>query len=215
MAGKMRACKSCGAEIASSAKTCPQCGARNKGLPLWATIIIVLVVLLGVGICGVVSCTGLFVKSVDDAIEETSQGSDIIGPDGQTLTGDDAAAATFPIGSEITVGDLVIKVDAPVNQKPGQYDSVKSGNVAVFHVTATNNGESAAYVSTGDFNLYVDGTKVDEAYIADLNFIVDQINSGKSAEGDMAFDLAAGSTFELIYMPNFLTEQQITFEGTN
>lgn len=215
MAAKMRACKSCGVEIAASAKTCPQCGARNKGLPVWATILIVLVVIFGLIGCGIVSCTGLFVKSVDDAIQETSQGGDIIGPDGEALTGEAAKAAVFPIGSEITVNGMVIKVDAPANRKPGQYDSVKSGNVAVFHVTATNNSESPGFVSSGDFNLYVDGTKVEEAFITDMNFIVDQINTGKTAEGDMAFDMKAGSTFELIYTPNFLTEQQITFEGTN
>ncbi|MDO9556010.1 MAG: DUF4352 domain-containing protein [Coriobacteriia bacterium] len=215
MAAKMRACKSCGAEIASSAKACPQCGARNKGLPLAVTILIVVLLLFGLIACGVASCTGLFVASVDDAVQETSQGSDIVGPDGQTLTGEAAKTATFPIGSEITVGDLVIKVDAPENRKPGEYDSVKSGNVAVFHVTATNKSESPAYISSGDFNLYVDGTKIDEAFTTDVNFIVDQINTGKTAEGDMAFDLKSGSKFELVYTPNFLTEQQITFEGAN
>lgn len=33
--GKMKQCKSCGAEIASSAKICPKCGAKNKK-PLYA-----------------------------------------------------------------------------------------------------------------------------------------------------------------------------------
>lgn len=215
MAAKMRNCKACGAEIAASAKTCPQCGARNKGLPLGITILIVILVIFGVIGCAVVSCTGLFVKSVDDAVQETAKGSDIVGPDGKTLTGDAAKAPKFAIGSEITVGDITLKVDAPKNVKPGQYDTFKSGNAAVFHVTATNNGDSPAYVSSGDFNLYVDGTKVDEVYPSGVEFIVDQINTGKTAEGDMAFDMAAGSKFELIYTPNFLTEQQITFEGTN
>jgi hypothetical protein len=215
MAAKMRSCKACGAEIASSAKTCPQCGARNRGLPLAVTIIIVILVVLGIITCGLVSCAGLFVKSVDTAVKETSKGSDIIGPDGKTLTGDAAKSPKFPIGSQITVGTLVIKVDAPKNKKPGQYDTVKSGNAAVFHVTATNKGDSPAYVSTGDFNLYVNGTKVPEAMLSDLNFIVDQINTGKTAAGDMAFDLKKGSKFELVYTPNFIMNQQITFEGTN
>lgn len=215
MAAKMRNCKACGAEIASSAKTCPQCGARNKGLSTGATISIVILVVLGVIACGLASCAGLFVSAVDSAVTETAKGSAIVGPDGKTLTGDAAKSAKFPIGSKITVGDLAITVAAPKNQKPGEYDSVKSGNVAVFHVTATNNGGSPSYVSTGDFNLYIDGNKVDEAMVSDVNFIVDQINTGKTAQGDMAFDMKKGSKFELIYTPNFLTEQQITFDGTN
>ena len=30
MAEKMKKCKACGAEIASSAAVCPKCGAKNK-----------------------------------------------------------------------------------------------------------------------------------------------------------------------------------------
>ena len=30
MAAKLIKCKSCGADIAANAKTCPQCGAKNK-----------------------------------------------------------------------------------------------------------------------------------------------------------------------------------------
>lgn len=46
---KMINCKSCGAEIASSAKSCPKCGAKNKK-PIylrWWFIAIVLFVILG------------------------------------------------------------------------------------------------------------------------------------------------------------------------
>jgi hypothetical protein len=215
MAAKMGNCKACGAAIASSAKACPQCGARNKGLSTVATIAIVVLVILGIIACGITSCTGLFLTSVGSAIKEVSKGSSIIGPDGKTLSGDAAKSARFPIGSKITVGDMVVTVGAPKNKKPGQYESAKSGNIAVFHVTATNNGKSPGFISTGDFNLYVNGTKVDAVFSSGVDFIIDQINTGKTAEGDLAFDMKTGSTFELIYAPNFLTEQQITFEGKN
>jgi RNA polymerase subunit RPABC4/transcription elongation factor Spt4 len=215
MASKMRNCKSCGVEIAKSAKACPQCGARNKGLPTWATVLIVLAVVGGVITCGVVSCTGLFVKSVDEAVKETSKGSDITGPDGKVLTGDAAKKPTFPVGSQITVGDLTLKIDAPKNVKPGEFDSVKSGNAVVFHVTATNKGADSAYVSTSDFNLYVDGNKQEEVFPSGVDFSIEEINSNKTSQGDIAFDLKKGSTFELIYSPNFLTEQEITFQGKN
>lgn len=215
MASKMRNCKACGAEIAASAKACPQCGARNKGLPTAVVVLLVLLLLFGLMGCVITSCTGLFVKSVDEAIEETTSGSDIVGPDGTVITGDAATSAKFAIGSQITVGELTIEVGAAENRTPGEYDQVESGNIAVFHVTATNNGDSPAFISSGDFNLYVDGMKVDQAFVSGVDWMIDEINAGKSAEGDMAFDLATGSTYELIYAPNFLTEQEITFEGTN
>lgn len=49
MAGKMKKCKTCGAEIASNAEVCPQCGAKNKKpfYTRWWFIVIVIVVVIG------------------------------------------------------------------------------------------------------------------------------------------------------------------------
>ncbi|MDR1605257.1 MAG: hypothetical protein LBS10_10830 [Gracilibacteraceae bacterium] len=51
MAAKLKKCGSCGAEIASSAKTCPQCGAKNKQ-PIfkkwWFWVIVVVVIVIGI-----------------------------------------------------------------------------------------------------------------------------------------------------------------------
>ena len=49
MANKLIKCKSCGADIAKSAKTCPQCGAKNKK-PIykkWWFYAILVIILLG------------------------------------------------------------------------------------------------------------------------------------------------------------------------
>ena len=51
MANKMTICKACGAQIASSAKICPNCGAKNKK-PIYKRvwfIILAIVVILGIG----------------------------------------------------------------------------------------------------------------------------------------------------------------------
>lgn len=51
MADKMIKCKACGEEIASSAKQCPKCGAKNKK-PIykkWWFYVIILVVLVAIG----------------------------------------------------------------------------------------------------------------------------------------------------------------------
>ena len=51
MANNMTVCKACGAEIAKSAKTCPNCGAKNKK-PVFKRpwfIILAIVVILGIG----------------------------------------------------------------------------------------------------------------------------------------------------------------------
>ena len=51
MANKMTICKYCGAEIATSAKACPNCGAKNKK-PIYKRawfIILAIIVILGIG----------------------------------------------------------------------------------------------------------------------------------------------------------------------
>lgn len=51
MADKMTTCKSCGAEIARSAKACPKCGAKNKK-PIYKRVwfwILAVILVLGIG----------------------------------------------------------------------------------------------------------------------------------------------------------------------
>lgn len=46
MSKKMKRCKVCGAEIATSAKPCPSCGAKNKKLIVLGIILLILSILL-------------------------------------------------------------------------------------------------------------------------------------------------------------------------
>ena len=51
---KMKNCKACGAEIATSAKSCPKCGAKNKK-PIWKQwwVWILVVIIPFAAICGI------------------------------------------------------------------------------------------------------------------------------------------------------------------
>ena len=51
---KMKNCKACGAEIATSAKSCPKCGAKNKK-PIWKQwwVWILVVIIQFAAICGI------------------------------------------------------------------------------------------------------------------------------------------------------------------
>jgi len=52
---KMKICKHCGAEIAKSAKVCPQCGGKNKKpifKRVWFWILVILLVLFGMMVAG-------------------------------------------------------------------------------------------------------------------------------------------------------------------
>lgn len=188
----------------------------SKGkMPTFVKILLALVAVGLISVVGLVSCTGLFVSSVDSAIAEVEKGEVVIGPDGTEYAGDERTDLAFAVGDAVTVGDLTLTVGAPKNRKPGEFDSSKSGNFAVFPVTVTNNGTDLAYASSGDFGLYVNDTKIDEAYIAGIDFVIDDIAPGKTVNGELAFDLKKGSRFEVIYTPSFVADQQIRFTGSN
>ncbi len=215
MVQEMKKCKSCGREVVKSAKRCPECGAR-LGMPVWAIILIVIAAFGALMAIGIVACTAGTVATIDSAVKETNAGSDIQTEDGETVTGDEAKTATFKIGKTITVENLEITVSAPKNEKPDEWTDTKSGNVAIFHVKATNKAAAGqAFISDGDFSAYVDGNKCESVYTDATDWMVDAINSGKTAEGNMGFDIPKGSEFELIYTPNFLLDQEITFTGSN
>ncbi|MBQ6708680.1 MAG: zinc ribbon domain-containing protein [Clostridia bacterium] len=44
---KMTSCKTCGTQIAKSAKNCPSCGAKNKKKPIALIIVLVIILVLG------------------------------------------------------------------------------------------------------------------------------------------------------------------------
>lgn len=69
MSEKMTKCKSCGNDLASSAKTCPNCGAKNKK-PIfkkwWFWLIIVIVLIAIIGGAGGRDETGVTTTSADN-----------------------------------------------------------------------------------------------------------------------------------------------------
>lgn len=80
-------CKSCGKEIAKSAKTCPHCGAKNKGggFLKWIGIIFVVLIVIAVLNSG---------REVDDSTSTQS-----------------AAMQTIAIGDSFTWRDFEVRID--------------------------------------------------------------------------------------------------------
>ena len=102
MANKMTVCKSCGAQIASSAKTCPNCGAKNKK-PIykraWFIILIILVV-LGIG--------GAAMGGGDDAPSDTAPAANV---ENDSNTGSDEGAKATEKATEKAVEYEEISAD--------------------------------------------------------------------------------------------------------
>ena len=133
---KMTKCKSCGADIASSAKRCPSCGAKNKK-PIYKRVwfwILVVVLLIA---------TADFVASKvnpSDSIEI------------ETTTEEDSNA--YVDRSEATVEIDCDKLAEAYNKNPDYYDKILNNQVAEWSGTITSiansdNGEVLVYMRCG------------------------------------------------------------------
>lgn len=108
MANKLTTCKSCGAEIATNAKVCPNCGAKNKK-PIykrWWFWVIVALVLISV----IAGSTG----------EEKAKEDKVYNSSAETT-----APQTYAIGDTITTDKFEIRVKSVQTQTSvgGQYSS--------------------------------------------------------------------------------------------
>lgn len=133
---KMTKCKSCGADIASSAKHCPSCGAKNKK-PIYKRVWFwILVVVLLIAIADFVASK----VNPSDSIEI------------ETTTEEDSNA--YVDRSEATVEIDCDKLAEAYNKNPDYYDKKLNNQVAEWSGTITSiansdNGEVLVYMRCG------------------------------------------------------------------
>lgn len=133
---KMTKCKSCGADIASSAKHCPSCGAKNKK-PIYKRVWFwILVVVLLIAIADFVASK----VNPSDSIEI------------ETTTEEDSNA--YVDRSEATVEKDCDKLAEAYNKNPDYYDKILNNQVAEWSGTITSiansdNGEVLVYMRCG------------------------------------------------------------------
>ncbi len=136
MKNKIIKCKSCGADIASSAKHCPSCGAKNKK-PIYKRVWFwILVVVLLIAIADFVASK----VNPSDSIEI------------ETTTEEDSNA--YVDRSEATVEIDCDKLAEAYNKNPDYYDKILNNQVAEWSGTITSiansdNGEVLVYMRCG------------------------------------------------------------------
>lgn len=109
---KMINCKSCGAEIAKNAKSCPKCGSKNKKpfyTKIWFWVLIFFVMI------GVFSDT-----SGDEVAKENSVGSQTEQSSSQTDTADDPEISYTPC----SVDDMMSLLDKNALKAQKTYDDM-------------------------------------------------------------------------------------------
>lgn len=92
-------CKVCGAEIASSAKSCPACGAKNKPPVYKRWWFWVLVIFAGLSVIG--SLMGANTSSSNSTNEGVSSNSNVVSSAASAFEGDCGISASAEMGSSI------------------------------------------------------------------------------------------------------------------
>ena len=218
MANKMINCKSYGAEIAASAKTCPKCGAKNKK-PIykkwWFYVLVLLIVAAVAGGSG----GGKTVTQQVGTVSQTQSTG------GKPQSSGDKQSSTKP--SEPTpepktiynVGDILQDGNVQiVYMASGDYVSDNqflqpgAGNKYIFLEFAFNNtGKSDTSISAFSFECYADGYNVDMFYGGEEPLSA-TLSSGRSTTGKIYFEVPADAKeIEIEYTPNAFFDRKIKF----
>lgn len=171
MSNKMTKCKSCGNDLASSAKSCPNCGAKNKKpiFKKWWFWLIIVIVLIG-----------------------------IIGASG---SGDDTGAGTNAASSDgNSVTQAVVETEKEQDNQLGSYQvEIKNARltknyegkpvVVITYGFTNNSSEPAAFWLTIDDNAYQNGVGLEKAYVLKDGDPYDEANQNKEIKSGVTLDV--------------------------
>lgn len=205
---KLVKCKSCGAEIAKNAKTCPQCGAKNKrhtALGIILVVIGVLLVLIALG------GNGGEPKKVEDnnntnTVENSTTTSPMPQPD------------VFSIGDKVALNDIVVTLTDVSENNGSNYVTPSDGKVFVvceFEIE-NNSSKDIAVSSIMSFEAYVDDYTTNMSLSATLSTDKTQLDgtiaAGKKMNGVIGYEVdSEWSAIEIRFTPDFWAGKNITF----
>lgn len=194
---KMTKCKTCGADIAKSAKVCPACGAKQKK----PVVLIVIAVFIAIGIIGAA-----------------------LGGDSPEKVGDTGTNSTTTQQTEFAVGDVVSLKDIEVTfvsctQSSGEgFYTPDSGNVFLFCEFAIENksNKDISVSSIMSFEAYVDDYSTNMSMTgtlaADKGQMDGTVAAGKKMSGVIGYEVPADwKTLEIRFTPDFWSGNDITF----
>src|SRR5690606_552378 len=119
----------------------------------------------------------------------------------------------FKVGDVVKIGDTELSIKSARFVEGDTYVRPKKGKVLEIEIEGKNNGNQSWYLVDTDFNLYdPTGQKLEQYFgVDDLPFS-GEVNRGKSVQGHIFYDVPEATSYELIYKPNFLTNQEIKFD---
>ena len=200
---KMVKCKTCGAEIAKSAKTCPSCGAKAKK----HTVLGIILVLIGVCLIA----AAIDGQSGEPEKVNTSKAG------GQTTSSDDQSI--FHVGDTVNLNDVHVTLKNVSASSRSQFNTPTDGNVFVtFEFEIDNQSDSEIAVSsmmsfTAYFDDYAANISIGAMTDSSLSQLDGSVDAGKKMTGIVGYEAPENWTVaEIRFTPDFWSGKEIVFE---
>jgi hypothetical protein len=195
---KLMVCKTCGAQIATTAKACPSCGAKNKK-PVykkwwfWTIIAILLIIIFSP-------------KGNDRGNPASTSGMPTPQKD------------TFGVGEATTLNDIVVILKGVDENAGKDYNKPEDGKVFVLCAFEIENNSSKdiSISSLMSFDAYVDDYSTNMSLSAqmtsDLGQLDGSVASGKKMSGAIGYEVPADwKVIEISFTPDFWRGKDIKF----
>lgn len=209
---KLVKCKTCGAEIAKTAKTCPKCGAKQHTVALSLCAVIIVIT--------IIACIGVIAGGGDDSepkkvVDSTSTPTQSQGDDGSTP---EPEKTTFGVGEQVSLNDVVVTMNGVTESSGSQFSKPTDGKTFVLcEFTIENNSEKDLAISSiMSFEAYVDdySTSISLSAIlgSDKNQLDGTIAAGKKMNGIVGYEVPTDwNELEIHFTPNFWSGKDIVF----
>ena len=200
---KIIKCKTCSSDIASSAKSCPSCGAKNKK-PIykkWWVWLVAIIVVASIAGGGDSSSNGTSVNTTTSNEETNNKKEEV--------------KDFYLIGEEVKLGDNVLIVNGIEKSSGSEWDKPKEGNeFVIVNVTIKNGGSSEISYNPYDFKMQNSkGQITDQAFTiinTDTALSSGNLASGGEISGTIAFEQPVGDeALVLKYKANMFSNKEI------
>ncbi|MBP3633275.1 MAG: DUF4352 domain-containing protein [Oscillospiraceae bacterium] len=217
MSKKLISCKACGAEIASSAKSCPHCGAKNKKpiFKKWWFWAIILVILIASCSAGGNDGSEESPATITNQVQTVNTAESINTTETETEAIPEADTQTvYHVGDILQDGDLkIVYMSSGEYKEESAYLQPDAGYKYIFLQFAFENtsdhGDES--VSSFDFEGYADGYAVEQYYGGDEDLSA-TLSAGRSTTGYIYFTVPENAAeIDIEYETNYFTEEKIHF----
>lgn len=211
MSAKMVKCKTCGEEIAKSAKVCPKCGANQKKHTLLGIVILV------IGLILIIAAIGG--GSKDDKPQKVSESN---APNQSEApietTTPESENEIFTVGDSVALKDIIVTLVDVSESTGGNYMTPDDGKIFViceFNIE-NNSDKDIAVSSMLSFEAYVDDYTTSMNLSAMLSSDKPQLDgsvaAGKKMNGVIGYEARKDwASIEVRFTPDFWSGNEFTF----